>query len=187
MGIFISFILILVGVFYLIGLISVLSKAGASVLQIVLAVLVAPYRWYLLGTVANKKIIAIILLILMVIGALFAFTVIKQIVESYSDLMIQADTLSSDYISREVYENTMREKSVALVDQMESMLTGYILIMSVLNIVTSILEMIIFFFIGKEFEKSVGFCIGLALLPAIFIIILGFDDSVYGYSAYSSY
>lgn len=174
-----NMIMMLLALVDFVALIFLLNKVDCSVGQIILAIIFPPYMMYLLASIAKQKKLFVVLMIVTVITTIFAIFFIMTILDSYKTMMISSQSLASQNITEEVYNTMMEEKLAEFEHEMLSKFAVYFIIVGIANIITGVLQMIIYFFIGKSFSKSTGFCVGLALLTPIFLPILAFGDSSY--------
>lgn len=56
---------------------------------------------------------------------------------------------------------------------------GWLFILIFIPIVNYFYELVLYYNIAKKFNKSKEFCIGNAIIPLVFVPIIGFDESIY--------
>ncbi len=179
MEVLINAILMVLGIIDFIAMIILLTKVDCSIGQIILAIIFPPYRWYLYAAIGKKKKVYVAWLIISIIAVVVAIFFLLTIFDSYRTIVASSNALAGQNITEEVYNTMMEEKLVEFQNNLLSSFTLYYIIIGIFNIIVGVLEMIIYYGIGKSFSKSTGFCVGLALLSPIFLPILAFGDSSY--------
>ncbi len=170
-----------ISVFYIIATIKILGKANATVAQIIVAIIIPPYGMYLFGIIANKKALGIALAVLSVISMIIAGIFLTSFFDALRANIFSMQSIQQGNLTSEAYEQLLRERESAMMNDIIGSFAIYYLIMGIINIISTILRMIVMFFMGKSFGKSNGFCWGLTFLPFIFLPIMAFDDSTCGY------